>query len=135
MPTVDPLWVPDRAEIIFINHSPAAGKEIPDMHPLLVASQKAFNERTGFVIGFPMTHAAFNAGNPFVRAVKCRAETLAPQEKSYIVGYQPKSFDWRERGAKRHAWGGGYDAELEEMLAIFDTICRPPPAVDELSSS
>lgn len=135
MPPVDPLWVPDRAEIIFINHSPAAGKEIPDMHPLLVASQKAFNERTGFVIGFPMTHATFHADNPLVRVVECRAKTLARQAVSYVLGFQPKSFDWRNRGAKPHAWGGGYDAELEEMLTIFDTICRLPPAVDESSAS
>jgi mRNA interferase MazF len=30
---------------------------MPDDHPMLVISTKAFNERTGLVVGFPMTHA------------------------------------------------------------------------------
>lgn len=35
-----------------------------DVHPLLVLSAKMFNERTGIVIGLPMTTAAFNETNP-----------------------------------------------------------------------
>lgn len=34
-------------------------------NPVLVLSTKAFNERTGIVIGLPMTLAAFNETNPF----------------------------------------------------------------------
>jgi mRNA interferase MazF len=43
-----------------------------DMHPMLVLSPKPFNERTGIVIGLPMTPAAFNETNPF--AIKFQAE-------------------------------------------------------------
>jgi mRNA interferase MazF len=50
-------WVPDRSEIIYIQHSPHVGGEMPGVHPLLVISTKQFNEKTGIVIGFPMTHA------------------------------------------------------------------------------
>lgn len=46
------LWVPERAEIIFIQFNPAVGEEMPDDHPMLVMSTKAFNERTGLVVGF-----------------------------------------------------------------------------------
>ena len=35
-----------------------------DVHPLLVLSPSAFNERTGIVIGLPMTTAAYNETNP-----------------------------------------------------------------------
>ena len=67
------------------------------MHLLLVASPQTFNERTGIVIGLTMTHAAFNADNPFAVAVQ------GPNsEIEYVLAFQPKSFDWVERGAKKH---------------------------------
>lgn len=111
-------WVPDRGEIIYVNHSPHAGKEMPGVHPLLVSSSQAFNERTGIVIGFPMTHAAFNADNPFAVAVQ------GPKsEVGYVLAFQPKSFDWLERGATKHPWGGGHDKVLNAALEKLDAIC------------
>jgi mRNA interferase MazF len=93
------LWAPDRRDMIWINRNPQAGREMRDIHPLLVLSPKAFNERTGIVIGLPMTTAAFNETNPF--AVKF----AGPRGKaSYILWRQPRSFDWRIRQAKPHPW-------------------------------
>ncbi len=92
-------WSPDRRDMIWINCKPQAGREMRDVHPLLVLSPKASNERTGIVIGLPMTTAASNETNPF--AVKF----TGPRKKaSYILGHQPKSFDWRARQAKPHPW-------------------------------
>ena len=92
-------WVPDRREMIWIDCNPQSGREMRDLHPLLVLSPKAFNERTGIVIGLPMTTAEFNESNPFA------IRFLGPGKRtSYILGHQPKSFDWRSRGAKPHAW-------------------------------
>ncbi|WP_056404403.1 type II toxin-antitoxin system PemK/MazF family toxin [Massilia sp. Root418] len=111
-------WCLDRGEIISIQHSPQAGKEIPGVHPMLVSSPRAFNERTGIVIGFPMTHAEFNTDNPFAVAVQ------GPKhEIGYILAFQPKSFDWRERKAGPHPWGGGHETILAAALAKLDTIC------------
>ena len=112
------LWIPERAEIIFIEHSPHAGKEMPGTHPLLVCSPSAFNARTGIVIGLPMTHAAFNADNPFALAVQ------GPKgEVGYVLAFQPKSFDWRERAARPHPWGTGHGAVLKAALEKLDAIC------------
>ena len=58
------LWAPDRRDMIWINCNPQAGREMRDVHPLLVLSPKAFNDRTGIVIGLPMTTAAFNEKIP-----------------------------------------------------------------------
>ena len=92
-------WSPDRRDMIWINCNPQAGREMKDIHPLLVLSPKTFNERTGIVIGLPMTTAPFNETNPF--AVKF----VGPKGvASYILGHQPKSFDWRVREAKPHPW-------------------------------
>ena len=111
-------WTPERAEIIFIEHSPHVGKEMPGLHPLLVCSSRAFNERTGIVIGFPMTHAAFNADNPFALAVQ------GPKgEVGYVLAFQPKSFDWKARNAKLHPWGAGHTKILAAALKKLDAIC------------
>lgn len=59
------LWAPDRRDIIWIDCNPQVGREMKDLHPMLVLSPKAFNERTGIVIGLPMTTAAYNDTNPF----------------------------------------------------------------------
>ncbi len=70
-----------------------------DMHPLLVLSPKAFNERTGIVIGLPMTSSLSNVGNPFALDV-----SRAADQRSFVLCHQPKSFDWRMRKASPHPW-------------------------------
>lgn len=111
-------WVPERGEIIYIQHSPQKGKEMPGVHPLLVASPKAFNARTHVVIGFPMAHAASNADNPFALAV-----TGPKGEVGYVLTFQPKSFDWKERDATPHPWGGPHTDILAAALRKLDAIC------------
>jgi len=68
-----------------------------DIHPLVVLSPRQFNARTGIVIGLPMTTASYNETNPF--AVKFAGSKGVA---SFILSHQPKSFDWRARGAKPH---------------------------------
>lgn len=63
---------------------------------MLVLSPKAFNERTSLVIGLPMTTAEYNETNPF--AIRF---TGAKGVVSYVLGHQPKSFDWRVTCASR----------------------------------
>ncbi len=92
-------WCPDRRDMIWINCNPQAGREMKDVHPLVVLSPKEFNQRTGIVIGLPMTTASYNDTNPF--AIKL---TGTKGVVSYVLGHQPKSFDWRARHAKPHPW-------------------------------
>jgi mRNA interferase MazF len=112
-----PLWVPERGEIIFIQYNPQVGKEMPNDHPMLVMSMKAFAERTGLVVGFPMTHAECHADNPFAIAV-----TGAKGEVGYVLAHEPKSFDWRQRNARPHPWGTGHAKLLSSALKRFDTV-------------
>jgi mRNA interferase MazF len=83
--------------MIWIDCNPQAGREMRDMHPLVVLSTREFNARTGIVIGLPMTTASYNETNPF--AVRC---TGPKGTVSFILSHQPKSFDWRARNAKPH---------------------------------
>lgn len=92
-------WTPDRRDVIWIDFDPQIGREMRQHHPMLVLSPKIFNARTGIVIGLPMTTAASNETNPF--AIKF----VGPDgHTSFILGHQPKSFDWRARGARPHPW-------------------------------
>ena len=90
-------WCPDRRDMIWIDFNPQVSREMKDVHPLLVLSPREFNDRTGIVIGLPMTTAPYNATNPFAVVVG-NAKGLT----SYVLGHQPKSFDWRARAAKPH---------------------------------
>jgi mRNA interferase MazF len=93
-------WAPDRRDIIWINFNPQAGKEMRDLHPMLVLSTRAYNARTSLVIGLPMSSSPINASNPF--AVD---NSKGAGEASFIICNQPKSLDWRIRGARPHPWG------------------------------
>lgn len=105
-------WVPDRRDIIWVDCNPQAGREMKDMHPMLVLSNRIFNERTSIVIGLPMTTAPSNDTNPFaVRYVGPRGVI------GYVLGHQPKSFDWRVRGAKPHPW-------KQVTPAVFAAACE-----------
>jgi mRNA interferase MazF len=85
--------------MIWIDCKPQAGREMRDVHPLVVLSPREFNERTGIVIGLPMTTASYNETNPF--AVKFTGpKGLA----GFILSHQPQSFDWRARKAKPHTF-------------------------------
>jgi mRNA interferase MazF len=83
--------------MIWIDCNPQAGREMQDVHPLVVLSPREFNARTGIVIALPMTTASYNETNPF--AVKFSGPKGIA---SYILSHQPKSFDWRARKAKPH---------------------------------
>ncbi|MGH8259562.1 MAG: type II toxin-antitoxin system PemK/MazF family toxin [Steroidobacteraceae bacterium] len=85
--------------MIWIDCNPQARREMRDVHPLVVLSPRDFNDRTGIAIGLPMTTASYNDTNPF--AIRFSGPKGAI---SYIRAHQPKSFDWRARGAKPHRW-------------------------------
>lgn len=116
-PSKSALWVPERAEIIFIQFNPAVGEEVPDDQPMLVMSISAFNERTSLVVGFPMAHAEHHADNPF--AIPAPG---AKGEPGYLLTHLPKSFDWRERNARPHPWGTGHNKLLAAALKRFDAV-------------
>lgn len=110
-------WIPDRGEIIWIDCNPQSGREMRNVHPMLVLSQKPFNDRTGIVIGLPMTTAGYNNDNPF--AVKFKGKH---NKTSYILTHQPKSFDWRERKAKLHPWKYAPKEVLAETCELLNQI-------------
>lgn len=114
-------WVPARQDVIWIDCNPQAGAEMRDFHPMLVLSPAAFNARTGLVIGLPMTTAAYNATNPFAVAAG-GAQGRKAAKTSFVLCHQPKSFDWRARGAKPHPHGKLADAVFAQACEVLNQI-------------
>lgn len=114
-------WAPDRQDIIWIDCNPQAGQEMRDIHPFLVLSPRAFNDRTSLVIGLPMTTAAYNADNPFA-VVAGKAGGAKAGKTSYVLCHQPKSFDWRARHASPHPMKRLGDATFANVRSLLNQI-------------
>jgi mRNA interferase MazF len=112
-------WVPDRGQIIWINFNPQSGREMRDMHPMLVLSPKNFNQVSGIVIGLPMTTADYNDTNPFAVKFQGRGKVI-----SYVLTHQPKSFDWRKCMAKLHPWKKAPDEVLQAACKSLNKIVQ-----------
>ncbi|MEI8355351.1 MAG: type II toxin-antitoxin system PemK/MazF family toxin [Deltaproteobacteria bacterium] len=116
-------WLPDRKDIIWIDCNPQVGQEMRDIHPFLVLSPRIFNEKTSLVIGLPMTTAEYNTDNPFAVAVgQVKGSKIV--KSSYVLCHQPKSFDWRLRGATPHQLGRLTDALFNEVLQRLNQIIQ-----------
>ena len=115
-------WVPDRRDIIWIDFDPQSGREMKSRHPMLVLSPRAVNDKTSIVIGLPMSSQDYNATNPFCIRMEGRDGSVG-----YIVTNQPKSFDWRERGAKAHPW-------KQAPSDVFELACESLEQIIQLSA-
>ena len=116
-------WQPDRQDIIWIDCNPQVGQEMRDIHPFLVLSPRIFNDKTSLVIGLPMTTAEYNADNPFAVSVG-KASGRKADKVSYVLCHQPKSFDWRLRGAKPHPFGKLHDDWFIEVCHRLNQIIQ-----------
>ncbi|MDC9720734.1 MAG: type II toxin-antitoxin system PemK/MazF family toxin [Gammaproteobacteria bacterium] len=120
---VNPLWVPDRQQLIWIDCSPQVGQEMKNVHPFLVLSPNEFNHKTSLVLGLPMTTAAYNQDNPFaveVGSVVKQGITKA----SYVLCHQPKSFDWRQRKASPYEGRQVSDEVFKQVLKQLNQIIQ-----------
>lgn len=116
-------WTPDRQDIIWIDCNPHVGREMRDVLPFLVLSPRTFNAKTSLVIGLPMTTAEYNADNPFAIAVG-QARGRKAGQTSYVLCHQPKSFDWRLRGATSHPMKHLSDALFAQVCERLNQIIQ-----------
>lgn len=117
-------WVPGRQDIIWIDCNPQAGREMRDIHPLVVLSPRNFNDKTSLVIGLPMTTAEYNADNPFAVATGKMKRAGRDDKISYVLCHQPKSFDWRQRRATVHPRRHLPDTFFAEVCKRLNQIIR-----------
>lgn len=114
-------WVPSRQDVIWIDCNPQAGQEMQNVHPFVVISPQEFNDKTSLVIGLPMTTAAYNASNPFALNVG-EIQVKKTMKQSYILCHQPKSFDWRARGASAHPMKKLAKTKFIKMCGMLNQI-------------
>jgi mRNA interferase MazF len=113
-------WVPERGEVIWIDHNPQAGREMRDHHPFLVLSTASFHRTVGLVVCCAMTSAAYNNGSSL--AVDLGPIPEKPDAHSFVLCNQIKSFDWKARNAKPHQMSLIQPQQLEQVLEIVGQI-------------
>jgi mRNA interferase MazF len=113
-------WIPERGEVIWIDHNPQAGREMRDHHPFLVLSSATFNSAVGRVVGCAMTSAPYNQGSSM--AVDLGPIPDRPDAHSYVLCHQLKSFDWKVRGARPHPMGVVPAEQLQQVQEIVAQI-------------
>jgi mRNA interferase MazF len=90
---MNPAYVPDRGDLVWLSFDPQAGHEQSGRHPALTVSPQAYNQRTGLGIFCPVTSQV--KGYPF--------EVHVPQGlpiTGVILADQVRSLDWQARGAQ-----------------------------------
>lgn len=85
-------YVPDSADIVWLQFDPQAGREQAGHRPALVLSSAAYNGKTGLMVCCPLTTRV--KGYPF----EVRISGSTP---SVALADQVKSLDWRVRRATR----------------------------------
>ena len=87
-------YIPDTADLVWLDFEPHAGREQAGRRPALILSPASYNERTSLAIACPIT--SHIKGHPF--------EVVLPPRlpiRGAILTDHLKSIDWRARLAKR----------------------------------
>jgi mRNA interferase MazF len=90
---VNPTYIPQRGDVVWITLNPQAGHEQAGRRPALVLSPAAYNSKVGLAILCPITNQI--KGYPF--------EVIIPKDlpiTGAILSDQVKSLDWRARNAE-----------------------------------
>jgi hypothetical protein len=100
-------WVPDRGEVIWIDHNPQAGRERKDHHPFLVLSTAPFQASVGLVMGCAMTAAAYNRGS----SLAVDQAAIQGDQRAFVVHRQRQQIGSGELGGIQQpivddAWAG-----------------------------
>ena len=91
MPTRN--YVPDAADIVWLQFDPQAGHEQAGHRPALVVSPANYNRKTGLMVCCPMTTKI--KGYPF------EVLTDVDGTASAVLSDQVKSLDWKVRRAQK----------------------------------
>lgn len=86
------LYVPQRADVVWLYFNPQVGHEQAGRRPALVVSPKEYNQKVGLALFCPITKQS--KGYPF--------EVIIPEGlgvEGVILSDQVKSLDWRARKA------------------------------------
>jgi mRNA interferase MazF len=109
-------YVPERADIIWMNFSPQAGFEQAGRRPALVLSPKAYNKKTGRCVVCPITSQ--RKGYQFEHSLP-----LGCAVAGVVLIDHVKNLDWESRDAEfatRIA-----ESALDPICDVIDALIRP----------
>ena len=86
----DPDYIPVRGDVVNIDFTPQAGREIWNQRPALVLSPWNFNKQKGMAVVCPITRT--NRGGPFEIEIPDGLDVYG-----VIRADQVKSLDWQAR--------------------------------------
>ncbi len=89
---VNPDYIPDRGDIVWLNFDPQSEHEQKGKRPALVISYKIYNEKTGLALFCPITSKI--KGYPFEVIIEDKLIT------GVVLADQIKNLDWNIREAK-----------------------------------
>jgi mRNA interferase MazF len=109
---VNPRFVPDRGDVVWLQFDPQAGHEQAGRRPALVLSPSAYNGKVGLAILCPITSQV--KGYPF------EVEIRGGKVQGVVLSDQVKSLDWRVRKAELAERAS--DSVIEEVLQKLATL-------------
>ena len=107
-------YVPDEADIVWLNFTPQSGHEQAGRRPAVVLSSKAYNSRAGLVVCVPVTNQI--KGYPFEVHLSGDGATGA------ALADQVKSLEWQTRRAERN--GSATIAEMAEIRSKIKSLLK-----------
>jgi mRNA interferase MazF len=107
------IYVPERAEAVWLDFNPQSGHEQAGRRPALVISPRSYNEKVGLALFCPITSQV--KGYPFEVAIP-----KVSKIKGAVLADQIKSLDWRARRATLMVKLPNF--VLEEVLEKINTL-------------
>ena len=105
-------YVPDRADLVWVDFNPTKGREQAKVRPAIVVSPKSYNQKTGLAIMCPITSA--QKGYPFEVEVKDK------KVAGVILSDHVRSLDWKARNTKLIAKAKeGVISEVQTKLLLL----------------
>ena len=105
-------YVPEEADIVWLNFTPQSGHEQAGRRPAVVLSPKAYNQRSGLLVCVPITSQI--KGYPFEVVLSQSGASGA------ALADQVKSLDWKTRQAEKK--GLATAREMAEIKAKIKTL-------------
>ena len=107
-------YVPDEADIVWLNFTPPSGHEQAGRRPAVVLSPAAYNQRAGLLVCVPITNQI--KGYPVEVVLTGNAANGA------ALADQVKSLDWKTRQAEKK--GLATAGEMAEIRAKIGALLK-----------
>lgn len=102
-------YVPDRADIVWLDFEPTKGKEIGKYRPALVLSSRAYQQQTGLMICCPVSTS--------IRGGLTEVAINSLDKPCVVAASMVQTLSWRERKVKLAA-----KAEAHVLPAVLDRL-------------